>query len=56
MTKLTAAASNNRFHYGQTITAKGKRERGERIIDNGDGTETIMRDGRFVATVQKYSK
>lgn len=52
MTKLTAAAANNRFHYGQTITAKGKREKGERLTDNGNGTATLTVNGRFVAIIQ----
>lgn len=50
-TKLTKAAANNRFHYGRQITAKGRREKGERLEDQGNGTSVLTIDGRFVAIV-----
>jgi hypothetical protein len=50
-TKLTKAAANNRFHTGQKITAKGSREKGERLEDQGNGTSVLTIDGRFVAIV-----
>lgn len=51
-TKLTKAAANNRFHTGQKITAKGSREKGERLEDQGNGTSILTIDGKFIAIVQ----
>lgn len=51
-TKLKKAAANNRFHYGETITAKGKREKGERLENRGDGTSALYINGKFIAIVQ----
>jgi hypothetical protein len=48
-TKLTKAPHNNRFHSGNMKT---KREKGERLEDQGNRTSALYIDGKFRAIVK----
>lgn len=52
-TRLTLQPNNNRFNALPQPARKGKREKGERIESNGDGTAKLYIDDKFTAIIQE---